>query len=139
MQKIESKLTVCFEDPFWVGVYERTYDDKLEVCKITFGAEPKDYYVYDFLLKNWTDFEFSSAFENKDKAKEIKNPKRLKRAIKKQVSHSGVGTKAQQAIKVQQFENKIKRRKRSRIKSEEEKERQFELKQQKKKEKKLGH
>ena len=42
-----------FEAPFWIGLYERYDDGKYEVCKITFGAEPKDYEVYDFLLKNW--------------------------------------------------------------------------------------
>ncbi len=26
---------------------------KLSVCKITFGAEPKDYEIYDFVLKNY--------------------------------------------------------------------------------------
>lgn len=43
-----SKLTVLFEDPFWIGLYEREYNGRYEVCKITFGAEPKDYEVYDF-------------------------------------------------------------------------------------------
>lgn len=46
-----SKLTVFFEEPFWIGVYERQFKGKLEVCKIIFGAEPKDYDVYEFLLK----------------------------------------------------------------------------------------
>ena len=36
-----SSLTVFFEDPFWVGVYERTDGGRYEACKITFGAEPK--------------------------------------------------------------------------------------------------
>ena len=49
----KSKLTILFENPFWIGLYERIDGDKYEVCKITFGAEPKDYEVYDFLLKNW--------------------------------------------------------------------------------------
>ena len=40
MQKIESVLTVYFDDPFWVGLYERMADEQLDVCKITFGTEP---------------------------------------------------------------------------------------------------
>ena len=39
MQK--SKLTVYFKNPFWIAVYEHIYDNMLEVCKITFGTEPK--------------------------------------------------------------------------------------------------
>ena len=34
---------------FWVGVFERVSEGKLSVCKITFGAEPKDYEIYDFV------------------------------------------------------------------------------------------
>ncbi|MFR7743620.1 MAG: YjdF family protein [Acutalibacteraceae bacterium] len=34
-----------FEAPFWVGVFERFEGGTLSVCKITFGAEPKDYDV----------------------------------------------------------------------------------------------
>ncbi len=36
-----SSLTILFENPFWIGLYERIDGDKYEVCKITFGAEPK--------------------------------------------------------------------------------------------------
>ena len=50
---MKSSLTILFENPFWIGLYERIDGDKFEVCKITFGAEPKDYEIYDFLLKNW--------------------------------------------------------------------------------------
>ena len=38
-------LTVYFDAPFWVGVFERMEDGRLSVCKVTFGAEPKDYEV----------------------------------------------------------------------------------------------
>ena len=48
---IKSSFTVMFEAPFWIGVYERFDEGYYEVCKITFGSEPKDYEVYDFLLK----------------------------------------------------------------------------------------
>jgi len=53
MDKVSGKLTVFFEEPFWVGVFERVSDGKLSVCKVTFGAEPKDYEIYDFVLKNY--------------------------------------------------------------------------------------
>ena len=48
-----STLTVFFENPFWVGVYERVDGDRYEVCKITFGAETKDYEVYDFQAEQY--------------------------------------------------------------------------------------
>ena len=43
MGKVSVKLTVFFEEPFWIGVFERIEDGKLSVAKVTFGAEPKDY------------------------------------------------------------------------------------------------
>ena len=52
MEKITGQLTVFFDDPFWVGVFERIEENKLSVCRVVFGAEPKDYEVYDFILKN---------------------------------------------------------------------------------------
>ena len=90
MDKVSGKLTVFFEDPFWVGVFERIEDGRLSVAKVTFGAEPKDYEV-------------------------------------------------QQALKLQQEQNKQERKARSREKREADELRMFELKQQKKREKHKGH
>ena len=61
MDKVSGKLTVFFEEPFWVGVFERVSEGKLSVCKVTFGAEPKDYEVYDLVLKNYYRLRFSLA------------------------------------------------------------------------------
>ena len=61
MDKISGKLMVFFEDPFWVGVFERVSGERLSVCKVTFGAEPKDYEVYDFIVRNYYRLRFSPA------------------------------------------------------------------------------
>ncbi len=34
MDKVNGKLTVFFEEPFWVGIFERIEDGKLSVAKI---------------------------------------------------------------------------------------------------------
>lgn len=52
----KSKLTVFFDDPFWVGIFERMEGDKLSVCKVTFGAEPTDAQIYAFLLSDYNTF-----------------------------------------------------------------------------------
>lgn len=134
-----SKLTVLFEDPFWIGVYERESDGKYEVCKITFGAEPKDYEVYDFFLKNWHSLRFSPIIETEQFLERHINPKRMQRAIKKQLQDIGIGTKAQQAFKLQHEQGKMQRMVCSRQQREAEKERQFELRRAKRKEKHRGH
>ena len=59
MDKVSGRLTVFFEDLFGVGAFECISDGKLSVCKVTFGAEPKDY--YDFVLKNYYQLRFSPA------------------------------------------------------------------------------
>ena len=137
MDKVSGRLTVFFEDPFWVGVFECISDEKLSVCKVTFGAEPKDYEVYDFVLKNYYQLRFSPAVKT-DVKEAGRNPKRIQREVRKQVQNAGIGTKSQQALKLQQEQWKTERKTAGRKRREAEKERLFELKQQKKKEKHRG-
>ena len=137
MDRVSGKLTVFFEEPFWVGVFEHVSDGKLSVCKVTFGAEPKDYEVYDFVLKNYYRLRFSPAVTT-DVKEAGRNPKRVQREVRKQVQNNGIGTKSQQALKLQQEQLKTERRIVSRKQREAEKQRQFELKQQKRKEKHRG-
>ena len=138
MDKVSGKLTVYFEEPFWVGIFERIEDGKLSVAKVTFGAEPKDYEVQEYVKKYYFSLKFSPAVDTV--VKDIKrNPKRMQREAKKQMQEIGIGTKSQQALKLQQEQNKQERKLRSQEKKEAEKLRMFELKQQKKREKHKGH
>lgn len=82
MGKVEGKLTVFFEEPFWVGVFERIENGKLSVAKVTFGAEPKDSKVYDFILKHYYSLRFSPAVSTVVKETK-KNPKRMRREVQK--------------------------------------------------------
>ena len=138
MDKANGKLTVYFEEPFWVGVFERIEDGKLSVAKVTFGAEPKDYEVQEYIRKYYSSLKFSPAVDTV--VKDIKRkPKRRQREAKKQMQETGIGTKSQQALKLQQEQNKQERKVRSREKKEADELRMFELKQQKKREKHRGH
>ena len=67
-----------------------------------------------------------------------RNPKRVQREVRKQVQNAGIGTRSQQALKLQQEQLKTERKVVSREQREAEKQWQFELKQQKKKEKHRG-
>ena len=64
MDKTSCKLTVFFENPFWVGVLECNEDGKLTVSKLTFYKEPKDYEIRNFILKKYNQLNFSPAVEN---------------------------------------------------------------------------
>ena len=118
---MKASLTVFFEDPFWVGVFERIEDGKLSVCKVTFGAEPKDYDVWDYVLHHYYELVFSPAIETETR------------------ENTGIGTKSQQALQRQREEMKTERRQISREEREAEARRRFEMKQTKKKEKRRGH
>ena len=138
MDRVSGKLTIYFEDPFWVGVFERIENRKLSVAKVTFGAEPKDYEVLEFINQNYYHLQFSPAFETVIKDTK-KNPKRAQRDAKKQTLETGIGTKSQQALKLQLEQNKQERKVRSREQREAESQRIFELKKIKKREKHRGH
>lgn len=137
MDRVTGKLTVFFEEPFWVGVFEYVEGEKLSVCKVTFGAEPKDYEICDFISRKYGQLKFSPAVATTVKEARV-NPKRMQRAVRHQLEQTGVGTKAQQALKLQQEQVKTERKATRRERLEAKKQYQFELKQQKKKEKHRG-
>lgn len=137
MDKVSGKLIVYFDEPFWVGVFERIENGKLSVAKVTFGAEPKDYEVYEFVLRHYYSLQFGPAVATVVK-ETIRNPKKRKRDVAKQLRNTGIGTKSQQALKLQQEQNKQERKAKSREWKTAEAKRMLELKQQKKKEKHRG-
>ena len=113
-------------------------DGKLSVAKVTFGAEPKDYDIQEFVLKHYYDLQFSPAVETIVK-KDKKNPKRVLRDVKKQLQNNGIGTKSQQALKLQHELKKEEYKSNSKHKKQMDAEQKFKLKQQKKKAKHRGH
>lgn len=138
MDKTIETLTVYFEEPFWRGVFERISNDKLSVCKVTFGAEPKDYEVLESVLHHYWDLVYSPAVEVKVK-QTAGNPKRRQRNVKKQLQNTGIGTKSQQTLQMQREEMKTVHKAVSKEQREAEKQHHFELKQQKRKAKHRGH
>ncbi|MDE5860267.1 MAG: YjdF family protein [Oscillospiraceae bacterium] len=137
MSDVSSKLTVLFEDPFWIGLYERRENGRLEVCKITFGAEPKDWEVYEFMLANWSRMRLSPPIKDKTNEKRV-NPKRMQKIIRRQTSCMGMGTKSQQALKLQHELLKTERKTVTKEQRKAEADRRFELRQEKRREKHKG-
>ena len=137
MDKTAGSLTVFFEGPFWVGILEREEGGKRSICKVTFGAEPKDGEVWGFVLARYGRMKFSPAQPVKETAP-IRSPKRAQREIRKAVIPHGMGTKSQQAWKRWQESQKTERKAASRQERAVEKQRLFEQKRQKRKEKHKG-
>lgn len=138
MDTAVSRLTVFFEEPFWVAVFERESGGRYEACKVTFGAEPKDCEVYDFVLKKFGRLRFSPPVESGVTHEKRISPKRMQREIGKKLVDTGAGTKAQQALKLQQEQDKAAKKTRSRERVRAAEERKFELHREKQKEKHRG-
>lgn len=138
MEKITSRLTVYFDEPFWVAVCELLDAGQLTVSKIVFGAEPKDCEIYEYFIRNFNRLRFSPPVLADAKTKRKINPKRMQRTIHRELKDVSIGTKAQQAIKLQQEQNKAARKSYHREQSQKEQQRRFELRQEKKKAKHKG-
>lgn len=137
MDKVVIKLTVYFADPFWVGVAERIAGGHLSATKITFGAEPKDYEIAGFIQRHFYELRFSQPVSTERKEAK-KNPKTAQRDAKRQMQQVGIGTKSQQALKLQHEAKRLEGRKKNREEKQAKAERLFLLKQQKRKEKHRG-
>ncbi|MBE6056357.1 YjdF family protein [Clostridium sp.] len=132
------KLTVLFDEPFWIGIFEKQAQHKIQICRVVFGQEPKDYEVYDFILKNYYNLKFSDPISIDKKHKTKINPKRMQRKIKKTVQKKGIGTKAQQALKLDHENKKTERKIKLKENRENKKELKFQKRQEKKSQKKKG-
>lgn len=139
MEKTTSKLTVIFEDPFWIGLYERQTGSRYEVCRIVFGAEPKNYDVAEFMRKNWRRLKFSPAVSGEALNERRVNPKRMQREISRAMKQRSISTKAQQAISLAREQNKLEKKKCSKEQKEAEKQKKLLIHQEKKRQKHRGH
>lgn len=134
-----SRLTILFDDPFWIGLYEREDDTEYSVCRIVFGAEPRDQEVYAYLLEHWRTLRFSPPRPGTEYLPPPKSPKRRQREARQATRTGTIGTKAQQALKLQQEQGKQARLARTRQQREAEEAREFQLRQKRRKEKHRGH
>ena len=137
MDKVSGRLTVFFEEPFWIGVFERISEGKLSVCKVTFGAEPKDGEIYEWMLQNWAQLHFGPPLADARRPR-AENPKRARRMARRSLAVQGVGTKAQQALALARGAGKQARTAARREQEQADRERRFALRVQRRKEKHRG-
>ena len=90
------------------------------------------------LLRHYYRLQFSPAVETAVKPAH-RNPKRAQREAGRQTAQVGIGTKSQQALQLQQEQNKQVRKRRSRARKQTDAKRLYALKQQQKREKHKGH
>ncbi|WP_195215972.1 YjdF family protein [Streptococcus oralis] len=137
MEIVSIGLTVYFEDGFWHGLFEQEYEGTYQVCRVTFGQEPKEDEILKLLQTQFVRLSFSPVATVKQHVK-IKNPKRLQRAVKKQVKQE-VSSKSQELLQLQHEERKKHSKQQSSLQKQLLKQEKFERKQQKRREKHKGH
>ena len=76
-----SRLTVEFSPPWWVGTLERWEDDRYEVGRVVFGAEPTEPEVLLWVLHRLSRLRTTPAMEAPARRPEAQNPKRRQRQI----------------------------------------------------------
>lgn len=131
-------LTVYFECPFWVGVCERWDGSCVQAARITFGAEPKDAEVWEFVCRNWLTLRFTAGVQSRPRGAS-RNPKRRQREAARATASRGPSTKSQLALARVREQEKLERRTAQKEWREEVEAERFALKQKKRKEKHRGH
>lgn len=136
---MQCRLTVFYDGQFWVGVFEREEDGLLQAVRVIFGPEPREQEVYEWVLARYQRLRFGKALPVEPDAQRHINPKRLQRKVSRELQDTGVGTKAQQAMKLAQEAAKTARQQESREERRAAEQRKFELRQEKKKARHRGH
>ena len=134
---VSSTLTVYHDGQFWVGLAEHVEGGRYGVARIVFGAEPSDEEILRFVTSKWAKLAFFGD-DPSEASEPAKNPKRRAREAAKALKQPAMGTKAQQALKLQQEQGKEKRHALSKMQREAEEQRRFALRQEKRKDKHRG-
>ena len=92
MNAFRASLTVCFEPPFWVALYQREEGDGFQVCRVVFGAEPRDQQVLDYFSSHFRSLSFSPAVAGALSPDRAVNPKRARREARRAVRPAGTGS-----------------------------------------------
>ena len=139
MDRNESRFTVLFQSPFWVGIAERWSGEGYQAARVVFGAEPTDAQVYQWLLGNWRRLPFTAARRRRCPKPFPPIPSGSSGRPEKAAQTARVSTKAQQALARQREAEGLERRARRAAQKRAEQEEQFRIRQRKKREKRRGH
>ena len=93
---MEGRFTLLFEDPFWVGYFERQDENGIQVAKYTFGAEPTSAELLAFIHREFPRLLFSAPQQQSPAAALEGNFQRRQREIRKQMAVPTTSTRAQE-------------------------------------------
>jgi hypothetical protein len=98
---MDGKCTVYFDDPFWVGIFERNDENGYSAARFVFGSEPGDAEFLLFCKNEFSSLKFSASVLPVTTPLEHMNFKRRQREVRKQMAQTGIGTYAQRALKAE--------------------------------------
>lgn len=134
------KLTVYFENPFWVAIAEEEDASGYRAARYVFGPEPTQPEVEELVLSRWAHLRFSKTMQFEKNATKPMGYKRARREAKKEMSQSRKnGTKAQQALQAQYEESKEAIKKTRSLRRTQEKDAAFAIRKEKRRQKARGH
>jgi hypothetical protein len=141
-KKCTIKVTVLFEQAWWVGIFERNDPAGYAVARKVFGGEPTDPELYEFVLNHYDELKFSESHDFKLIIKR-KNPKRVLREVKNEMKKVKAGlpktTIAQDVLRLELEKNKKIKKTMSKNEKEAKLEKIFQIEQSKRKKKHQGH
>ncbi len=138
-----TEITVFFDEPFWVALFEQHQEGFYCAARKVIGtSEPMGVELMDFFNRlNLSELSFSDPVkEEKAEVKTLNFKRQIRQA--KQIQHSlfkFTFTKAHACIKAQQAAEQQVLAKKAKMETEEKKQIKFELKQAKRKQKHRGH
>ncbi|QWU15945.1 Protein of unknown function [Paenibacillus sophorae] len=134
------KLTVFFEDPFWVGIVEIDENGVVKAGRYVFGAEPSAQEIWEFVLfrlQEVTDG-LSCGVAVPKPALRVSNPKRRAREAAGESRGRGSGTLSQEALRLELTKRKLESSRMNKARKEELAERKREIARKKAKDKHRG-
>jgi hypothetical protein len=131
-------LTVYFDDPFWVGVFEQETAGGLAIARVVFGPEPSDAQVHAAVRELWRGLAWRTASVGEAPPRRPRSPKRAQREAARAAAAPAPSTRAQEAMRLVREAQKRERQVRSREEKEREAERRYRLRREKQKRRHRG-
>jgi hypothetical protein len=136
---MEGKLTVFYDPPYWVGIFERIEIDQYQTIRFVFGSEPTEPELLSFALTRFSALKFSKPVLYDPTDQHYINYKRRMRKIRNQMKEPHKSTHAQEILQQEYETRAVERKKNSKEDRLKENEHKYQLRKARQAEKHRGH
>jgi hypothetical protein len=128
---VHISFTICFEEPYWIGLIEESSDAKTRIGKMVFCAEPSNPEITNFVRHEMNSIALHEVSDSDAKAV-------VRKLLKDKETQNGT-KRSLEIYKAALCIEKVERRSANRRQDETDKREEFERKELKRKQKKKGH